>query len=138
MRGRRGTSTGRVRSSRGSDDYGGTSAGEPAGDGHRHPLEDTRPSRGRRRPHVLAPSELGTGASVRRRGSASWGGAIMDSGEAFRVERVEETEGGLITVSGRAYRDLCIGDVLEDQTSRPVQGEQPDEFAIVGISTYGR
>jgi len=62
----------------------------------------------------------------------------MDSGEAFRVERVEETEGGLITVSGRAYRDLCIGDVLEDQTSRPVQGEQPDEFAIVGISTYGR
>jgi hypothetical protein len=62
----------------------------------------------------------------------------VDGGEAFRVERVKDIAGGLITVSGRAYRELHIGDVLEDGAPRATEGAQRAEFAIVGISTYGR
>jgi hypothetical protein len=62
----------------------------------------------------------------------------MDGSKAFRIARVDHVEGGLIAASGRAYRDLHIGDVLHDHASRREAIERPSEFEIVGITTYGR
>lgn len=62
----------------------------------------------------------------------------MKGGEAFLIVRIDHVEGGLIAASGRAYRDLQIGDILEGRVSGPDEAEPSAEFTIVGISTYGR
>jgi hypothetical protein len=62
----------------------------------------------------------------------------VDSGEAFQIVRIDHVEGGLIAASGRAYRDLHIGDILEGRASRSNEAGQSAEFTIVGITTYGR
>jgi hypothetical protein len=62
----------------------------------------------------------------------------VDTGEAFKVARIDHVEGGLIAASGRAYRDLHIGDILESQPSRKTASGQSAEFTVAGITTYGR
>jgi len=62
----------------------------------------------------------------------------VDGGEAFQIARIDHVEGGLIAASGRAYRDLHIGDILKGRVSGLNEAEQSAEFTIVGISTYGR
>ena len=62
----------------------------------------------------------------------------MGEGEAFQIAHIDHVEGGVIAVSGRAYCDLHVGDVLEGDVTGPIEGERPSEFTIVGITTYGR
>jgi hypothetical protein len=62
----------------------------------------------------------------------------MDAREAFRVARIDRIDAGTLSVSGRAYDDLRIGDILSVQGTEPHGAEKRAQFTIARITTYGR